>query len=63
MSGVWVSFDQLEARHFSFNSPYGACEVCHGLGTQMVFTEEAIVPDSSVAWSRAIQPLRYGGVG
>ena len=56
-----VSFDQLEARHFSFNSPYGACEVCHGLGTQMVFTEEAIVPDSSVAWSRAIQPLRYGG--
>ena len=27
----------------------------------MVFTEEAIVPDASVAWSRAIQPLRYGG--
>jgi excinuclease ABC subunit A len=56
-----ISFDSLEARHFSFNSPYGACEICHGLGTQLVFDEELLVPDRSVAWSRAIHPLRYGG--
>ena len=56
-----ISFDSLEARHFSFNSPYGACETCHGLGTQLVFDEELLVPDRSVAWSRAIHPLRYGG--
>ena len=56
-----ISFDLLEARHFSFNSPYGACETCHGLGTQLVFDEALLVPDESVAWSRAIHPLRYGG--
>lgn len=56
-----ISFDPFEARHFSFNSPYGACTTCHGLGTQLIFDESLMVPDRSVAWSKAIHPLRYGG--
>lgn len=34
------SFPEIEPRLFSFNSPYGACEVCHGLGTKDVWSEE-----------------------
>lgn len=34
------SFMEVEPRLFSFNSPYGACEVCHGLGTKTLFGEE-----------------------
>ncbi len=56
-----ISFDKLEARHFSFNSPYGACPTCHGLGTQMVFDEDLVVPDKNLAWEKAIHPWRYGG--
>lgn len=41
-----LSFDTLTARHFSFNSPYGACPTCHGLGTMQVFDEELVVPDA-----------------
>ncbi len=34
------SFPEIEPRLFSFNSPYGACETCHGLGTKDLWTEE-----------------------
>ncbi|MAF80122.1 excinuclease ABC subunit A [bacterium] len=34
------SFPEIEPRIFSFNSPYGACEACHGLGTKELWTEE-----------------------
>ncbi len=34
------SFMEIEPRLFSFNSPYGACEVCHGLGTKTLFGED-----------------------
>ncbi|MCL5016480.1 MAG: excinuclease ABC subunit UvrA [Patescibacteria group bacterium] len=34
------SFPEIEPRLFSFNSPYGACEACHGLGTKDIWTEE-----------------------
>ena len=40
-----LSFDALTARHFSFNSPYGACPTCLGLGNMLVFDEELIIPD------------------
>ena len=40
-----LSFEELEPRSFSFNSPYGACPECHGLGTQMEVDEELVVPD------------------
>ncbi len=46
-----LSFDQLAPRNFSFNSPYGACEECSGLGTQLRVDEELVLgdPDLSVA--------------
>jgi excinuclease ABC subunit A len=56
-----ISFDKLEARHFSFNSPYGACPTCHGLGTQMIFDEDLVVPNKTLAWEKSIHPWRYGG--
>lgn len=34
------SFPEIEPRLFSFNSPYGACEHCHGLGTESLWSEE-----------------------
>ncbi len=60
-SDCGISFDKLEARHFSFNSPYGACPACHGLGTQMVFDEDLVVPDKSIPMESCVHPWRYGG--
>jgi len=40
-----VSLAEVEPRMFSFNNPSGACPVCMGLGKQMVFDEELLVPD------------------
>jgi excinuclease ABC subunit A len=42
-----LSFEELEPRSFSFNSPYGACPDCTGLGTRMEVDEELVVPDPS----------------
>jgi excinuclease ABC subunit A len=42
-----ISFDALLARNFSFNSPYGACPVCHGIGMMLVFDPELVVPDGT----------------
>jgi len=38
-------FEELQPRMFSFNSPFGACEECHGLGIRMDFDPELIIPD------------------
>ena len=43
------SFDELSPRNFSFNSPYGACEVCDGLGTRYEVDAELIVPDPDLS--------------
>lgn len=40
-----LSFDELEPRMFSFNSPYGACEKCSGLGAHFEINPDLIVPD------------------
>ncbi|TQM75284.1 excinuclease ABC subunit A [Thermopolyspora flexuosa] len=40
-----LSFEELEPRSFSFNSPYGACPDCTGLGTRMEVDPELVVPD------------------
>jgi excinuclease ABC subunit A len=40
-----LSMEELEPRSFSFNSPYGACPVCTGLGTRLEADEELVVPD------------------
>ena len=39
------SFEELAPRLFSFNSPFGACEECHGLGMQSEFDPDLIIPD------------------
>lgn len=41
------SIDELEPRMFSFNSPYGACPECDGLGVKMIVDPELLVPDKS----------------
>ncbi|HLH45822.1 MAG TPA: excinuclease ABC subunit UvrA, partial [Acidimicrobiales bacterium] len=40
-----LSFDELAPRNFSFNSPYGACPTCDGLGTRFEVDPELVVPD------------------
>jgi len=42
-----IDTDDLEPRSFSFNSPYGACPECHGLGTRMEVDPELVVSDPS----------------
>ena len=42
-----IVFEELQPRMFSFNSPFGACEECHGLGIKMEFDEDLIIPDKS----------------
>jgi len=42
-----LSFEELEPRSFSFNSPFGACPACHGLGTRMEVDPELVVSDPS----------------
>ncbi len=57
-----ISFDTLSPRHFSFNSPYGACPTCHGLGTMMIFDEDLVVPDKTKSLAGgAVQGWRRGG--
>ncbi|GAA3114974.1 excinuclease ABC subunit A [Kribbella aluminosa] len=52
-----LAIDELEPRSFSFNSPYGACPVCVGLGTRMEVDPELLVPDPSKSLDEgAIQP-------
>jgi len=43
-----LSFEELQPRMFSFNSPFGACPDCHGLGVGMEFDPELIIPDPSL---------------
>jgi len=57
-----VSFGELQPRLFSFNSPYGACETCDGLGTKLELDEELIVPTPALSLrDGAIEPWRKLG--
>ncbi|MGH9862544.1 MAG: excinuclease ABC subunit UvrA, partial [Candidatus Acidiferrales bacterium] len=51
-----INVPQLEPRSFSFNSPYGACPDCHGLGSKYDFDPGKVISD----WSK---PLFEGGLG
>ncbi len=52
-----IDTDELEPRSFSFNSPFGACPVCHGLGTRMEVDPELVVPNPQATLGEgAIQP-------
>ncbi len=44
-----ISFGELLPRNFSFNSPYGACPCCNGLGIQLCMDPEKVVPDPSLS--------------
>ena len=58
-----LSFDELEPRSFSFNSPWGACPECTGLGTRMEVDPELIVPDPAKSLDEgAIAPWAGGHV-
>ncbi len=62
VSGFTIS--EIEPRLFSFNNPHGACPVCDGLGTQLYFDPQLIVPDESLSlrkgaiapWSKSSSP-------
>ncbi len=57
-----ASLEELSPRLFSFNSPYGACKGCDGLGTILEFDADLIVPDKSVSLENgAIDAWRKGG--
>ncbi|WP_395686096.1 excinuclease ABC subunit UvrA [Aestuariivirga sp.] len=43
------TIDEIEPRLFSFNNPFGACPTCDGLGTQLHFEAELVVPDTSLS--------------
>ncbi|WP_460306829.1 excinuclease ABC subunit UvrA [Actinocorallia aurea] len=56
-----LSFEELEPRSFSFNSPYGACPDCSGLGTRMEVDPELIVPDDEKSLEEgALSPWSAG---
>ncbi|WNY26911.1 excinuclease ABC subunit UvrA [Methanolapillus ohkumae] len=43
-----LSFEELQPRMFSFNSPFGACPECNGLGIKMEFDEDLLIPDKNL---------------
>ncbi len=54
-----ISYEELEPRTFSFNSPYGVCPTCEGLGVREEFDPELVVPDGSRSLAHgAIAPWR-----
>ena len=56
-----ISIEELEPRSFSFNSPFGACAECTGIGTRLEVDMELIVPDDSLSiYEGAIAPWSMG---
>ncbi|WP_069811893.1 excinuclease ABC subunit UvrA [Streptomyces sp. TP-A0874] len=56
-----LSFEELEPRSFSFNSPFGACPDCTGIGTRMEVDPELVVPDEERSLDEgAIHPWSHG---
>ena len=58
-----ISFEKLAPRNFSFNSPYGACPTCKGLGNKLEIDPELLVPDKSETLIKAVVPWKRGGMG
>ncbi|HET9724515.1 MAG TPA: excinuclease ABC subunit UvrA [Actinomycetota bacterium] len=71
-----LSFEELQPRNFSFNSPYGACPTCDGLGTRLEVDPELVIPDPDLSidegaiapwagsrleyWERVLQAVAEG---
>jgi excinuclease ABC subunit A len=54
-----ISYEELEPRTFSFNSPYGACPACEGLGSRVAFDRDLVLPDASLSLAAgAIAPWK-----
>ncbi|MDE0169549.1 MAG: excinuclease ABC subunit UvrA [bacterium] len=49
-----LSFDELEPRSFSFNSPYGACQTCSGLGTKFEVDPLLVIPDDELSIAEGV---------
>lgn len=59
-----ISYAEIEPRAFSFNSPYGACPECNGLGNKLEFDPDLIIPDHKKSINQgAIQAWKRGGRG
>ena len=64
-----VSLSEIEPRSFSFNNPFGACPICHGLGYKMEFSVDLMIPDQSLSidegaiavlgWQSAVDERSY----
>lgn len=50
------TIDEIEPRLFSFNNPFGACPSCDGLGTEMYFDPQLVVPDEALPLKDAVAP-------
>ena len=55
-NGHTLQLDELEPRAFSFNSPFGACPACDGLGTKLEVDEMLVIPDEDAPLNKAIAP-------
>jgi excinuclease ABC subunit A len=59
-----INIPEIEPRIFSFNSPYGACPACHGLGIKIEFDPDLVIPDKNKSINEgAIEPWKRGGRG
>lgn len=59
-----ISYTEVEPRSFSFNSPFGACPECNGLGTKLEFDPDLVVPDRNKSVNGgALTPWKRGGRG
>jgi len=58
-----VSLEEISPRMFSFNSPYGACPSCVGLGNKMEIDPELVIPDKTKPAIDAVDAWRRGGKG
>ena len=58
-----ISYEEPSPRSFSFNSPYGACPACNGLGTKLEIDADLVIPDKNRPLIDAIEPWKRGGRG
>jgi len=59
-----ISYAEVEPRIFSFNSPYGACPECNGLGNKLEFDPDLVIPDKNKSINEgALAPWKRGGRG
>ena len=59
-----INYTEVQPRIFSFNSPYGACPECNGLGIKLKFDPDLIIPDRNKSINDgALQPWKRGGRG